>query len=210
MFSTEDAFMDMTHSQTINISRNAEYLTDMSLQSCDMFPTKAIKVLFDSDNGAVGVTPKNTESMLFGSTPLPTSRSSDPNSDIRSICSTVPSLDPGFENFLAGLFNSNGPPSKNAEVTKAGTSSEETQKTVVDKENQAPQSVRAMMDGSLNASRKMDTSLYGSVTTEAVHVFPDDDCCLFPTKEVFPPFGPTSQLKSDRRAASFPTRGTAI
>lgn len=207
MFSTEDAFMDMTHSQTVNISRNAEYLTDTSLQSCDMFPTKEMKV-FDSDIGAVGLTPKTTESMLFGSTPLPASRSSDPNPAIRSICSTVPSLDPGFENFLAGLFKSNGPPSKNAEFTIAGTSSEETQETEVDKENQAPQSVRAVMEGSLNASRKMDTSLYGSMTTE---VFPDDDCSLFPTKEVFLPFGPTSQLKqSDRTAASFPTRGNTL
>lgn len=210
MFSAEDAFMDMTHSQTINISRNADHLTDASLQGCDAFPAKERNVLFHADSGAMGVTPKTNES-IFGSKPLPTSRSADPMLDIRSICSKVPSLDPGFENFLAGLFKSNSPASTDAEVSVADTTSEETLKTGVDKENQAPQPVRAVTEGSLNASRKRDLSRYGSVMTEAVHAVPDDDCSSFPTKEFFPHSGPTSQLKQQQSggtAASFPTRGT--
>lgn len=200
MFSAEDAFMDMTHSQTINISRDADHLTDP-------LPAKDMNVLFHADSGALGVTPKTNES-LFGSKPPPSSRSADPMSDIRSICSKVPSLDPGFENFLAGLFKSNSPASTDAEV---GVASEETLKTGVDKENQAPQLVRALTEGSLNASRKRDSSRYGSVMTKALHAFPDDDCSSFPTKEFFPHSGPTSQLKQQQSggtAASFPTRGT--
>lgn len=204
MFSTEDALMDMTHCQTINIANNAELLTDMSLRSHDL--------MLDDDYGAMGVTPKSTESVLFGSRPLPTSRNTDPNSDIISISSTVPSLDPGFENFLASLFHSNGPPSKNPEVTTAGTSSE-MQQAEVDKENQLPPSVLAVMGGSLNASRKMDRSLHGSVMTKAVQAFPEDDCSSFPTKEVFSHFDPTSQLKQQQNsgaAAPFPMKGTTI
>lgn len=206
MFSAEDAFMDMTHSQTVNIS-NTDHLTDASLQGCDALPAQEMNVLFHPDSGAVGVTPKTNES-VFGSKPLPTSRSADPMSDVRSICSKVPSLDPGFENFLAGLFKSQGPPSTGAEVSVADTTSEETLKTGVDKENQAPQSVR---EGSLNASRKRDSSHSGSAMTEAVHAFPDDDCSSFPTKEFFPHSGATSALKQQRSggaAAPFPARGT--
>lgn len=193
MFSAEDAFMDMTHSQTINISRDADHLTDTSPHD--------MSVLFRADRGAAGVTPKTNES-IFGSKLLPTRRSADPMSDIQSICSKVPSLDPGFENFLAGLFKSNGPPSTDAEVSVAATASEEPLKAGVDKENQAPQS--------LNASRKRDSSRYGSVMAEAVHAFPDGDCSSFPTKEFFPHSGSTSQLKqqSGGTAASLPARGT--
>ncbi|XP_056872223.1 uncharacterized protein knl1 isoform X1 [Takifugu flavidus] len=189
MFSAEDAFMDMTRSQTIDISRNADRLTDASPQGCDAFPPKDMNLLFHADSGAMGVTPKTNES-IFGSKPLPTSRSADPMSDIRSICSKVPSLDPGFENFLAGLFKSNGPPRTDAEVSVA---SEEPRITGVDKENQAPQSVR---EGSLNASRKRDSSRYGSVMTEAVHAFADDDCSSSQLK----------QQQSGGTAASFPAR----
>lgn len=207
MFSAEDAFMDMTHSQTINISRSADHLPDASLRGCDAFPAKEMNALFHADSGAMGVTPKANES-TFGSKPLPTSRSAEPMSDIRSICSKVPSLDPGFENFLAGLFKSNGPPSTDAEESVADTTSEEPLKTGVDKENQAPQPLR---EGSLNASRKRDSSRYGNVMTEAARAFPDDDCSSFPTKEFSPHSGPTSQPKQQQNvgtAAAFPTRGT--
>lgn len=195
MFSPEDAFMDMTHSQTINISRSADPLTDASPRGCDAFPAKDVSALFPADSGAVGVAPKTNES-IFGSKLLPPSRSADPMSDIRSICSKVPSLDPGFENFLAGLFKSNGPPSTDAEATL---------KTGVDKENQAPQSVR---EGSLDASRKRDSSHYGSVMAEAVHAFPDGDCSSFPSQEFVPHSSQLKQQQSGGTAASFPARGT--
>lgn len=204
MFSADDVFMDMTHCQTINIANNAELLTDTSLRSNDVFPTKEINVFFDAENGAMGVFSKNTA-------PLPTSRSTGPNSDITSISSTVSS--PGFKNFLADLFKSNDPHSKTTEVTVAGRSSEETQQAEVDEENQAPQSVRAVMEGSLNASRKMDTPLYGSLMTKSVEALPDNASSSFPSKEFFPRFDCTSQLKqqqSSGNATSFPTKGTTI
>lgn len=205
MFSKEDALMDMTHCQTINIANAAELLTDTSFQSCDVFPPKETNALFCADNGPRGVTPKNTEiSFVFGSKLLPLSRGTDPTSDIRSISSTVPSLDPDFENFLAGLFKSNDAPSKHAEVTVA-TPSEETRKTEVDKENQAPQSVRAVVEGSLNASRRSNRALHGRAMTET---FPDDGgCSSFPTKEFFLPLNHLKQ-QSSRTAAPILTEGT--
>lgn len=206
MFSTDDAFMDMTQSQTINIANNAELLTDTSLWSNDVFPDKEINMFFDADNGAMRVTPKNTA-------PLPARGSTGPDSDMTSRSSTVPSLDLGFEDFLAGIFKSNNPHSKTTEVTVAGGSSEETQKAEGDEENQVPQSVRAVMEGSLNASRKMDTPLYGRLMTESVKVVPDDARSLFPSKEFFPRFDHTSQLKQQQsrgNVASLPTEGTTI
>lgn len=207
MFSAHDAFMDMTQSQTINIANNAELLTDTSLQSNDVFPTKEINMFFDADNGVMGVTPKNTA-------PLPTSQRTGPNSDITSMSSMVPSLDPGFENFLAGLFKSYGPHSKTAEVTIAGRSSEETQKSEVDEENQAPQSVRAVMEGSVNASRKVDTPHYGGLMTESVEAISDDVGSSFRSKEFFPRFDRTSQLKQQQQSSgnttSFLTKGTTV
>lgn len=205
MFSKEDALMDMTHCQTINIANAAELLTDTSPQSCDVFPPKETNALFGADIGAGGVTPKNTESSFcFGSKLLPLSRSTDPASDIRSISSTVPSLDPEFENFLAGVFKSNDAPGRRAEVTVA-TFPEETRQTEVDKENQAPQSVRAVVEGSLNDSRRANRSLHGRPMTEA---FPDGGgCTSFPTKEFFPPLDHLKQ-QSSRTAAPIPTEGT--
>lgn len=195
MFSAEEAFMDMTHSQTINISRNTDAST-----GCDAPPAQEMNPLFPADSGAVGVAPKTNESR-FGSKPLPTSRSADPLSDVRSICSKVPSLDPGFENFLAGLFKSSGPPSTGAEAT-----SEETPKTGVDKENQAPHSAR---EGAVNVSRKRDSSRCGSAMTQAAHALPDDGCSSFPTKEFFPHSGATfPTFRSGGAAASLPARGT--
>lgn len=204
MFSVDDAFMDMTHSQTINIANNAKALTDTCLWTNDVFPAKEINMSFDADNGAMGVTSKNTA-------PLPTSRSTGPNSDITSMSSTVPSLETGFENFLAGLFKSNGPHRKSTEVTVAGRASADTQKAKVDEENQPPQSIRAVMEGSLNASRTMDTTLYRSLTTESVKAVPDDVSSSLPSKELFPHFDRTSQLKQQKRngnTTSFPTNGT--
>lgn len=197
MFSADDAFMDITHSQTINISNNAELLTDASRQSNDVFPTKEINMSFNADNGTAT---------------LSTGRSMGPNSDITIISPTVPSLDPGFENFLAGLFKSNGPHSKTTEVIVAGRSSEETRKAEVDEENQAPQSVRAAMEGSSDASRKMNRPLYGSLMTESVEAVHDDVSRSFPLKEFSPCFDRTSQRKQQQSSgnASLPTNGTTI
>lgn len=206
MFSTDDAFMDMTQSQTINIANNAELLTDMSLLSNDVFPDKEINMCFDDDNGTMGLTPKNTA-------PLPTSGSTGPESYMTTISSTAPGLDLGFENFLAGLFKSNDPHSKTTKVTVAGRPSEETPKAEGDVENKVPQSVRAVTEGPLNASRKMDTPLRGSLMTESVKAVPDDAPSLFKSKEFFPRFDHTSQLKqkqSSGNVTSLPTEGATI
>lgn len=206
MFSAEDAFMDMTHSQTINISRTTEHLTGAALQSCGGFPAEETNVLFHADNAAMGVTSKTNESCLFGSKALPTSRSAAPVSDIRSICSKVPSLDPGFENFLAGLFQSN---CEGAAVTVADAAPEETLEPGLDKENQVPPSVRAVMEGSLSASRKRDASLPGGAMPDAAAASPDD-CCSFPTKGAFPHFDPTSRQRGGRTAAARGTKGSQL
>lgn len=202
MFSAEDALMDMTHGQTINITHNAELLTDMSIRSHDISPAKEINIFFDADNGVMGVTSKNTA-------PLPTSQSMGPNSDITSTSSTVPSLDPGFEDFLVGIFKSDGPHSKTTEVTVADRSSQETQKAEVDEKNQAPQSVEAVMERSLNPLRETDTPLYGCLMAESVEAVHDDVSSSFPSKEFFPLFNRTSQLKqqSSGNSTSFPTKG---
>lgn len=190
--------MDMTHSQTINIADSAELLTDMSLQRNDVFPTKESGMVFDAAMVAMGVTSKKTA-------PLPTSRSADPKSHITSVSSTAPSLGPGFENFLAGLFKSNDHPSKPTEVTIAGISSGETQMAQLVEENQALQSLRPVLEGSINASRKMDTPLYKTKSVEAV---PDEVSRSFLPKEFFPRFDPTLQLSSGN-TTSFTTKGTA-
>lgn len=206
MFSTDDAFMDMTQSQTVNIANNAELLTDTSLWSNDVFPDKEINMCFDADNGAMGVTPKNTA-------PLPTRGSAGPESYMTTISSTAPGLDLGFENFLAGLFKSNDPHSKTTKVTVADRPSEETPKAEGDEENQVPQSFRAVREGPLNATRMMDTPLCGSLMTKSVKVVPDDAPSLFQSKEFFPRFDHTSQLKQEQSSGnvtSLPTEGVTI
>lgn len=195
--------MDMTHSQTINITNNAELLTDMSIQSNDVFPTKENNGFFDADNAAMGVTSKETP-------PLPTSRSTGPMSDITSKSSTGTGVDPGFENFLAGLFKSSDPHSKPTEVTVAGISSEQTQTAELVKENQAPSLVRPVMEGSVSATRTIDTPLYRSAKTKSVEAVPGDVSRSFASKEFFPHLDRTPQLKQQQSsgyATSFTTKG---
>ncbi|XP_033504979.2 uncharacterized protein knl1 [Epinephelus lanceolatus] len=169
MFSTDDAFMDMTHSHTINIANDAELLADISLHNYDALPTRGEKtVMFTANDGCIDKIPSG------GSVSLPTSRNMDLSVEKINISSSVPSFDPGFENFLASLSKPSGP-SVNPVITRmtppAGLSSEETscslaqnktQRAVVDKENQAPTSVSAVMEKSLNTSRKIGELSYGS------------------------------------------------
>ncbi|XP_044025456.1 kinetochore scaffold 1 isoform X2 [Siniperca chuatsi] len=219
MFSTDDAFMDMTHSHTINIAGDADLLADISLQNYNILPSSGEKtVMFTADDGSMDMTLSHTLNMLSGSTSLPTSRNMDLSVEKGNISSSVPCLDPGFENFLASLSKPGGP-SVNPVITRmtppTGGSSEETngslaqiktQRADVDKENQAPTSVSAVMEKSLNTSRKIGESSYGSALypegdlsmgmTEAqtgrIQGFTDDDDddddpfqCLFPTQEMY-------------------------
>lgn len=241
MFSTDDAFMDMTQSQTINIANGAELLADISLQNYDILPTSRERtVMFTADDGSMDVTLNHTVNITSGPVSLPTSRSMDLNVEKKNISSPVPCLDPGFENFLASLFKPSGP-NANPEITRmtlpSGISSAErnsslaqikTQRTGVDKENQAPSSVSAMMEKSVITPRKTDQSSYGSVLcpksdvsmdmteteTGRIQGFPDDDNS-FPAQEMYPHLDhrvsqtaeKTKKQQSSRTMASFNPKG---
>ena len=118
MFSTDDAFMDMTHCHTINIARDGELLADTTLQNDDALPARGEKtVMFSVDDGSMDMTQSHTVSITGGS--LPTSRN-----------------DPGFQSFLAGLSKPGGPSS--AETSCSLVQSKTQWADDVDKENQAP------------------------------------------------------------------------
>ncbi|KAI3363664.1 hypothetical protein L3Q82_001283 [Scortum barcoo] len=197
MFSTDDAFMDMTHSHTINIANDAELLADVSPQN-GVLPTSEEKtVMFTVDDGSMDMTLNHTLSMTSRSFSLPAGRNMDLS--VEKISSSVPCLDPEFENFLASLSKP-GDPSINPALTKvtppAGNSSEDangslaqtkTQTCDVDKENQAPASVLALMEKSLTTSRRTGDSSCRSALCPEDKDDDDEDAfqCLFPTQEMY-------------------------
>lgn len=171
MFSPEDASMDMTLSQTINIANDAELLADISLQNNEILPTNRERtMIFAADNGSMDMTLSHTSNIFSMPGFLPTSL--DLNAEKKNIPSSMPCLDPGFENFLASVFKPSGSSSnpENTRVTSpAGASSEQGNNPLMqintpksNKENQSPAFVAAAMEKSLNASRKMDQS-YGNI-----------------------------------------------
>ncbi|KAM8726119.1 uncharacterized protein knl1 isoform 1-T2 [Acanthopagrus schlegelii] len=205
MFSTDDAFMDMTQSHTINIANDADILADISIQNFDILPTSRDKtVMFSADDGSMDMTLSHTMSKASGLVSLPTSRNMDLGAENSKISSSVPCLDAGFEDFLASLFKPNGPSVNPAGTTTTETNSSlaqiKTQQSDVDKENQAPTSVSAVMEKSLNTSRKTDELSYGSALcptddmdlTEAqtgrIQGFADDDGifqCHLPMQDAY-------------------------
>ncbi|XP_071323973.1 outer kinetochore KNL1 complex subunit KNL1 isoform X2 [Trachinotus anak] len=202
MFSTDDAFMDMTHSHTINIASDAG-IADISLQNYDILPTGGEKtVMFTADDASMDMTLSRTLNMTNVSVSLPTGRNMDLSVEKRNMSSSVPSLDPGFENFLASLSKPSGPSSLATAEINSSLAHSKTQKADVDKENQMPTSVSAMMKKSLNTSRKTGESSYGSALCPEVDVsmdmteaqtgrilgFTDADDpfqCLFPTQDMY-------------------------
>ncbi|XP_039981472.1 uncharacterized protein knl1 isoform X2 [Xiphias gladius] len=203
MFSTDHAFMDMTHSHTINIASDAELLADISLQNYDILPTGGEKtVMFNADDPSMDMTLSHTVNVTNGSVSLPTGRNMDLSVERRNMSSSVPSLDPGFENFLASLSKPSGPSSLATVETNSSLDRIKTQKADVDKENQVPTSLSAMMEKSANKSRKTGELSNGSVLCPEVDVsmnmtealtgrilgVTDDDNlfqCLFPTHEMY-------------------------
>ncbi|XP_034756666.1 kinetochore scaffold 1 [Etheostoma cragini] len=210
MFSTDDEFMDMTHSHTINIAGDAGLLGDSSLQNYDPLPSRREKTaMFTVQNGSLA----------------------------RNVSSSVPSLDTEFEKFLDSHSKQSGPSLVVTRTKPApGAPSEEANRSLaqikthwadVDKENQAPTSVSAGMEKSLNTSRKIGELSYRSALcpeddirmdmTEAqadcMPGFTDDDPfqCLFPTQEMYSRFDnrvsqtaeKTKQQKSSKTLASF-------
>ncbi|XP_035799526.2 kinetochore scaffold 1 isoform X2 [Amphiprion ocellaris] len=210
MFSTDDAFMDMTHSHTINIANDAEILGDISLQNYDIVPTvKEKDRMFTVGDGLTDMTLSQTVNMTSGL--LSTHRNMDVSGEKRNSLASMPCLDPGFENFLASLSKPSGP-STNAMITRmapsVGTSSEETSGSLaqiktkradVDKENQAPACVYAVLEKSLNNSRKIRESSYGSI------LCPKDDVSLDITEAQtgrIQPSGPSSNRVSTRMTST--------
>lgn len=237
MFSTDDAFMDMTQSHTINIANDADILADISLQNFDILPTSRDKtVMFSADEGSMDMTLSHTMNMTSGLVSLPTSRNMDLSTENRNISSSVPCLDAGFENFLASLFKPNG-----TSINPAGTTTKETnsslaqiktQQSDVDKENQAPMSVSAVMEKSLNTSRKIGELSYGSplcptddmdlteAQTGCIRGFADDDGpfqCHLPMQEAYSQpesrisqTAVSKQTQSSGMLASFNPKGNAF
>ncbi|XP_027140214.1 kinetochore scaffold 1 [Larimichthys crocea] len=235
MFS-DDAFMDMTHSHTINIANDGELLADISLHNYDVLATRREKtVMFTADDGYKNKTLSHTV----------TSGRMDLGAEIRNVSSSVPSMDPGFENFLASLSKPSAP-SINPVMTRmtppAGASSGDakgslaqikTQKAEVDKENQVPTSVSAAketLEKSLNTSRKIsESSLYpkddvkadmSEAQTDRIRGLTDDNDpfqWLFPTQEthshldnrVSQTAEKTKPQQSSKTLASFNTKEVA-
>ncbi|XP_035474436.2 uncharacterized protein knl1 isoform X2 [Scophthalmus maximus] len=150
VFSTDDAFMDMTHSHSINFATYA----DISLHNCDALPTGREKtVVFAADDASMDLTLNHTINTA----------NKDLSVEKRNVSSSVPSVDPGFENFLASLFKPGGPPSSSTAETSSSLAHIKTQKTErVDKENWLPTSVSAAMDKSVGEFRKTGQSSHGS------------------------------------------------
>ncbi|KAA8583000.1 hypothetical protein FQN60_015546 [Etheostoma spectabile] len=214
MFSTNDEFMDMTHSHTINIAGDAELLGDISLQNYDPLPSRREKTaMFSVNNGSMA----------------------------RNVSSSVPSLDTEFENFLDSHSKQSSPspslvvtrtkhaPVAPSEEANRSLAQIKTQRADVDKENQAPTSVSAVMEKSLNPSKKIGELSYRSALcpeddismdmtepeADCMLGFTDDDDdpfqCLFPTQEMYSRFDnrvlqtaeKTKQQKSSKTLASF-------
>ncbi|XP_069371586.1 uncharacterized protein knl1 [Paralichthys olivaceus] len=191
VFSTDDAFMDMTHSQTMILASYA----DTSLQIGDAFPTGEKKVMFPADDASMDTALNHTVNMTNAS--LLPGRKKD-LSVKRNISSS--SLDQGFENFLASLSKPGGPSSLATVETNNSVAHMKTQKANVDKENLLPTPVSAMMEKSLNKPRKSEVSSYGlcpdvdvsmnltEVQTGRILAVTDDDNpfqCLFPTQDMY-------------------------
>lgn len=185
MFSTDDACMDMTHSQTINIASEQEILADISLQSYDNLPTSREKTLtFPANDGSVAITQSHTANIASGIVSLPTCRSKDSSSEKTKIQSSAPCLVPNFENFLSNLFKPSGPSinpvttnvmlpaAASSEETNCSSAPNKTQCADVDKENQAPASLSAVMEKSLTTSRRTGGASYLSA------LYPKDDVSM--------------------------------
>ncbi|KAG7508661.1 hypothetical protein JOB18_020445 [Solea senegalensis] len=195
VFSSDDAFMDMTHSQTINFASYGEFLAD------DALPSGGEKmVMFAADDASMDMTLSHTVNLMNGTVSLP--RHMDLNVQKRNVPSTLPSFDPGFEDFLASLSKSGGPSSSAAVESTCSLAHIKEKKADVDKENRLPASVPSVMEKSLNASRKTGQASYESV------LCPDDNVsmnltevqtgrilgftgtddpfqCLFPTEDMY-------------------------
>lgn len=158
VFSSDDALMDMTQCHSVHLATDAELLADISVHS------KEKTHIFTADDGSMDMTLSHTSRMASVPEFLPSLES---HVDNKNTSSSLPSLDPDFENFLSSLFTTNTS-SANPEAARAtisaGTTPEETNAFLlqtkaptchVDKENQPP---ARLMEKSFIASRRKGLS----------------------------------------------------
>ncbi|KAI4801587.1 hypothetical protein KUCAC02_019472 [Chaenocephalus aceratus] len=203
MIFSDNAFMDMTQSQTINIASSAELLESIPHQNHDVLPARGEKTfMFGARDASRDMTP---------SVPalLPTSMNLNSTVEKSNISSAMPLLHPGYENCFSKISGPSVNPLTTRTTPAAGISSEKgnismaQMKTFcVDEENRFPTS--AVKNKSLNTSRKIGDFSYGSAIspqddlsmdmTEAqtgriLRSTDDDDDdpfqCLFPTQEMY-------------------------
>ncbi|XP_034018706.1 uncharacterized protein LOC117503556 [Thalassophryne amazonica] len=169
MFAADDAFMDMTHSHTINLASDPE----LRAENLGILPTRREKMMPTGDDGSLGMTKTLNEPVSHSVIPhqkfnlLPTGKSVDYSiaTGNKNTSSLRPDLDPGFKNFLASLCKPSGPV-VNPVIARVGpnaaASGKETTDTnespvhlsaEVDKENQAPPLISALKRKSLNQTR---------------------------------------------------------
>lgn len=188
----DDAFMDMTHSNTVNLGIDGEFLANTSHQNCDALPASREKtMLFGADDVSMDLTLNQTMNLTAS---LPTSRGVEFAAEKENASSSGPRLDPvGFANFLAHLF-----PTK----SKAAD---------LDKENQAPASGSATLPpgaawktgessspgGVLYPRDDMNMEMTDTLTSHVQGLIDTEDPFqgLFPTKEMY------SHAQSSQQAA---------
>lgn len=164
MFGSDDAFMDMTQSHSVHIATDAQLFADISMHNNETTSKEKTRSLA-ADDGSMDMTLSHTGKMsgVAGFPPDVELIAENKNAPVTSVAS----LDPDFENFLASLFkpgSSSTNPENKRVTTSAGTSSEDSNTSLlqsraskchVDKENQP---LAFLMEKSFNAPRKRGLS----------------------------------------------------
>lgn len=237
MIFSDNAFMDMTQSQTINIASSAELLESIPHQNHDVLPARGEKTFMFGARDASWDMTSSVPALL------PTSMNLNSTVEKSIISSAMPLLHPGYENCFSKISGPSVNPLTTRTTPAAGTSSEKgnismaQMKTFcVDEENRFPTS--AVKNKSLNTSRKIGDFSYGSAIspqddlsmdmTEAqtgriLRSTDDDDDddpfqCLFPTQEMYSQHenrtpqtaGKTKQQPISKTPASFNPKGIAF
>lgn len=170
MFSTDDAFMDMTQSHSVHLAAGADLFSDMSLHNSETTSREKTQI-FAADDGSMDMTLSHTSKMATVPGFLPSLESTVEN---KSTSSSVASLDADFEDFLASLFkqsSSSANPEDIRAASSSGTSSEEANssrssiqikapKCHGDKENQPP---APLMERSLAIRKRGPSSGSGTM-----------------------------------------------
>lgn len=221
MFSSDDAFMDITQSHTIGISKDVEVPADISLGDYDVLVDSTERAMtFAADKRSVDMPLSVMKDMADGSAAQPA------GINMEKKTSSVPCFDLVFEDLIASLSKSNGPRGNvvNTTITPGGASSEvaksslvqnTTQLAGVDKENQVSASAAAALENSL-VSRNTGQLCFRSsddpednpstniteAPTGCALGSTDDDFfqCIFPTQEMYSKFDKKISLMSEMKS----------